>query len=190
LIVYLSFSYPPKYIDEQFKNFFSKNLVPFPLLQLSCSIIYEDDFQSLHERLLQTRTLLQSKRFKRIQKPKLTTEQRELENEKYEEIAKTRLIIHIMHEKRLSSLKNDINQIWSQSFTGSSLESIRFIVGNRHRRNSKQELVDNRTRPPIKKLRTAASEYNVLPFIIISEVIRNSTISSLVTTARNNLTTA
>jgi len=146
--------YPPKYIGERFKNFFAKNLVSFPSLQLSSSIILAEDFRSLREHLLQKRSIIQSKRLKRITKAKMTTAERELANEKYREIANTRLIIHMTHENRLGGLKKDIHQIWSESFAKSTLNYVRFIIGNRNRRNSKLELVNNEHPPSMKKLQT------------------------------------
>jgi len=84
----------------------------------------------------------------------MTTAERELANEKYREIANTRLIIHMTHENRLGGLKKDIHQIWSESFAKSTLNYVRFIIGNRNRRNSKLELVNNEHPPSMKKLQT------------------------------------
>lgn len=156
--LYILSRYSPKYIDEQFKNFFAKNLITFPTLQLSCNIISNDDFQILRERLLQKRTSVQSKRLKRLTKAKMTATEREQEQQRYHAIAEQRLIVHTTYEKRLASLKSNIHKLWCETFNGTPLASIRFIVGNRHRKNSRRELLTQKLPPSLGSLRHPRGE--------------------------------
>ena len=143
-IVFL-FSYPPKYIDKRFRNFFLKNSVAFHPLQLSSTILTENDFIQLRERLLVKKSITQTKRLKRIAQAHMTTTQREEASHLYKEKAKTRLILHHTYERRLRSIKYDIRKIWSESFAATHLANLRLIIGTRNRRNSKLELLENHT---------------------------------------------
>ncbi|CAF3346293.1 unnamed protein product, partial [Rotaria socialis] len=54
------------------------------------------------------------------------------------------LFLHYTHEKRLTSLKSGIHNIYSETFQGTPAMDIRLIVGHRNHRNTEHELVEKR----------------------------------------------
>ncbi|CAF1187982.1 unnamed protein product [Rotaria sp. Silwood1] len=60
------------------------------------------------------------------------------------------MIMHYTHEKRFSTMKKDMHEIFREAFEGYGLDAVRLIVGYRNHPNSERELT--RKRPPLKYL--------------------------------------
>ncbi|CAF0779037.1 unnamed protein product [Rotaria sordida] len=56
----------------------------------------------------------------------------------------TNLIIHYTHERRLSTYKKDIHQLWNHIFVHTPVINTRLIVGKRNSANLTKELVCRR----------------------------------------------
>ncbi|CAF2871551.1 unnamed protein product [Rotaria sp. Silwood2] len=51
------------------------------------------------------------------------------------------VIIHYTHEKRFTTMKKDMHQIFHEAFQGFGIEAVRLIVGHRNGSNSECELI-------------------------------------------------
>jgi hypothetical protein len=128
-------SYPPRYIQSQFKQFF-KNYLSIPsVLPL---VDTETDFATIGRQLLSKPTISEHRRASRIAKTidneNKDTVDNTLVKTKLDQESKwiNNLIIHYTHEKRLATYKNDIHQVWNQTFTQIPILSSRHIIGSRN----------------------------------------------------------
>ena len=61
------------------------------------------------------------------------------------------LIIHYTYEKRLSSYKQDIHEIWNQTFQQTPVTNTRLIIGHRNSKNLTKQLVRRHPKPSKRK---------------------------------------
>jgi hypothetical protein len=142
--LFFNFSYPPRYLYNQFNQFFPSNL---PISDVLPTIHTENDFARLRYLLLNRPTILEYQIASRAAEA--------IENSQNEEMAdplvKSRLykqskfdhklIIHYTYEKRLQTNKKAIHRLWHQTFKQTPVMDTRLIIGNRNSPNMTQELV-------------------------------------------------
>ena len=71
----------------------------------------------------------------------------------------TNLIIHYTHEKRFQSFKRDIHQNYDNVFKHKPAMELKLIVGNRNRRDAKNELIRKRPTKRLLQNKTTHSKY-------------------------------
>ena len=68
-----------------------------------------------------------------------------IDQQKYEQTCCNQtLILHYTHEKRLQTTKKLMHRLWQRIFNQTSIKNIKLIVGNRSKRNTKEEHVSQR----------------------------------------------
>lgn len=72
------------------------------------------------------------------------------------------LLLHYTHEKRFSSYKQDLHQIWSEIFVNTPAFNVKVIVGNRNNSNAKTELVRKRPKPSLLTIKDHSGKYQYL----------------------------
>ena len=138
--------YPSKYIDRQFRSFFTKyNSPSSPTSLLSC-LDTTNQFFALRNELLYQNTRQQRQINKSVTTVILPDEQpTHVKVKKIWQSAPTSLqddlIIHAPYENRLRSIRPDIRQLWSTLFTSTNVLMTKLIIGTRQRRNVRFELV-------------------------------------------------
>ena len=68
-----------------------------------------------------------------------------------------RLMIHGTYENRLKTIRKDIYQSWYTTFENTNVMETKLIIGTRHRRNVKLELV--RTAPDLPLITLAKTQH-------------------------------
>ncbi len=69
------------------------------------------------------------------------------------------LFVHYTHEKRFQPSKRDIHQVYDNVFKNTNAMNLKIIVGNRNRRDAKNELIHKRPKPSILKNKPIKSNY-------------------------------
>jgi hypothetical protein len=142
--LFSNFSYPPRYLHNQFNQFFPSHL---PISDLLPTIHTENEFARLRYLLLNRPTISEYQIASRALKA--------INNNPHEEINdplikarlnkqskfENNLIIHYTNEKRLQSNKNVIHQLWNQTFEQTTVTNTRLIIGTRNSRSITRELV-------------------------------------------------
>jgi hypothetical protein len=73
-----------------------------------------------------------------------------------QKVKENRLIIHYKHEKRFQSFKRDMHQVYEAIFKNTPVSNVKLIVGNRNRRDARNEL--NRKRPKLSLLKNISKK--------------------------------
>jgi hypothetical protein len=76
----------------------------------------------------------------------LESEQSTKKNEQKQKNYENKLIIHYTHEKRFETFKRDMHTLHNDVFKNTDLMDAKLIVGNRNRRDFKNELIRKRPR--------------------------------------------
>ena len=164
-------SYPSSFIDHQFGKFFDEYIHPTPFLP-----IIEDEKQFIlkrHEiidqptpRQSQIATNVATANVKNNQtddieqtKPTEPTKKTEKNLTKHAD----RLIIHYKHENRFQSAKRDMHKVYENVVKNTPTMNLRLIVGNRNRRDAKNELI--RKRPKRSTLQNQLIRNKYLKFL-------------------------
>ena len=69
------------------------------------------------------------------------------------------LFVHYTHEKRLQSFKRDMHQVYENVFKNTPAMNVKLIVGNRNRRDAKNELTRKRPKPSILQSKRIKNKY-------------------------------
>jgi hypothetical protein len=67
--------------------------------------------------------------------------------------------VHYTHEQRFNSFKRDMHQVYEDIFKETPAMNAKIIVGNRNRRDAKNELVRKRPTKRLLKNKTTQSKY-------------------------------
>ena len=119
---YLSFcdSYPPRYIHSRFMKFFIKYL---PISSILPLLNNDKDFLALRRQLLNEPTIAEHQIASRLAKTIDVNSTEKVVNDVLDKTPldkqlkwNTNLIIHYTYERRLSTYKKDIHQLWNQIF--------------------------------------------------------------------------
>ena len=70
-----------------------------------------------------------------------------------------RLFIHYTHEKRFQSMKRDMHRVYENVFRSTPVMDLKLVVGNRNRRDAKNELIRKRPKRALLKCKTIKSKY-------------------------------
>jgi len=144
------FSYPSRFIDAQFKQFFSMNHTSTTnVLQL---VVDEGEYLRMRQQLLTIPTIKETQVTKRaaLAEPSDSKDNTIVDTVHNKSVVVKEkqwidcLILHYTHEKRLESYKRDIHQIWERVFVNTPVMNVRVIVGHRNSQNIKRELVRKR----------------------------------------------
>jgi hypothetical protein len=141
------FSYPSKYISEQFRLFFADYMQPSSSSSLLPLINDENQFFLLRQKLLgqptakQTQVALSAASVDIIHNTQITQTIVQRKDNKF----KTNLFVHCTHEARLKGLAREIHTIHDSCFKNTHRGNIRLIVG--YRNNPNIEYVLARKRP-------------------------------------------
>ena len=60
-----------------------------------------------------------------------------------------RLLVHYTHEKRFRPFKKDMHTIYDRVFKNTTVLDLQLIIGNRNRRDAKNELIRKRPKPSL-----------------------------------------
>jgi hypothetical protein len=137
-------SYPPRYIYSRFHKFFSSGLPTSFLLSMITS---EHDFAFTRCTLLNRPTISEYQIASRITRTINVDSEEVVDNPlvrarpRKQTKFDNNLIIHYTYEKRRQTNKNDIHQLWNQTFQQTPIIHTRLIIGNRNSRNLTRELV-------------------------------------------------
>lgn len=80
-----------------------------------------------------------------------------------------RFFIHYTHEKRFRHFKRDMHQLYQNVFQDTPAMTVKMVVGNRNRRDNRQELIHKRPKQfllsnkykEIKRLKFRSKYYNI-----------------------------
>ncbi|CAF3780427.1 unnamed protein product, partial [Rotaria sp. Silwood1] len=150
--------YPSSLIETQFRRFFSE------YISSSSFLPYMDDekqFLILRNTLLKQPTHRQSQVSMSATKADIHNDQADGVHTVFEKTADEKgkqkhdfpdkLIVHYTHEKRFQSTKRDIHRVYDDVFRNTPKADVKLIVGNKNRRDAKNELI--RKRPKQSTLR-------------------------------------
>ncbi|CAF1257713.1 unnamed protein product [Rotaria sp. Silwood1] len=150
--------YPSSLIETQFRRFFSE------YISSSTFLPYMDDekqFLILRNTLLKQPTHRQSQVSMSATKADIHNDQADGVHTVFEKTADEKgkqkhdfpdkLIVHYTHEKRFQSTKRDIHRVYDDVFRNTPKADVKLIVGNKNRRDAKNELI--RKRPKQSTLR-------------------------------------
>jgi len=73
--------------------------------------------------------------------------------------SKDNLIIHYTHEKRFASLSRNIHRNFENVFRNANAMTVKLIVGNRNRRDTKKELIHKRPKRSILQSKLIKNKY-------------------------------
>jgi hypothetical protein len=145
--LFFNFSYPPRYLYNQFKQFFPSHL---PISDVLLTIHTENEFARLRYLLLNRPTITEYQIALRAAEAIKNNPNEDINDplvkaqlnkqSKFD----NNLIIHYTNEKRLQSNKNAIHQLWHQTFEQTTVINTRLIIGTRNSRNMTRELVHRR----------------------------------------------
>ncbi len=141
-------SYPPRYIHNRFMKFLTNNLRISSIIPL---LETENDFIFIRSHLLYTPTPIEQQIATRITKTIDSLDHDTTNNPLVRLRLKTKskwidnLIIHYVHEERLTSYKKHIHQLWDQIFKDTPAMNTKLIVSNRNSPNAIQTLVRRRS---------------------------------------------
>ncbi len=101
-----------------------------------------------------------------VTNPNLDNDQtQEKQNESITKTAKIetnkrdKLIVHYTHEKRFQPFKRDMHYVYANVFRNTPAMNLQLIVGNRNRRDAKNELVRKRPKPSILQNKRIKNKY-------------------------------
>ena len=167
----LGFSYPPTYIDKEFRRFFRQYLSASSISPILPVIDDEDQFFICRRKLLAQPTAKQTQVAKSAttvrainneqshaphkvgqieatrERPRATMKEIQQNKDKFEK----NIFIHCKHEARLEGLKRYIHEIHDSFFKNTPHGEIRLIVGNRNNPNMEYELTRKRPRSSLLK---------------------------------------
>ena len=145
--------YPSSFIESQFRKFFTQflQLSPFVFIPKNSS-----EFINIRTQLIDRPTHRQSQIARIINDahthdtaidlptipPNISKTNTSNTEPKYDD----KVTIHYTHEKRLASMKRDIHQTYDQLFKNTPAQTTRLIIGNRNRRDARNELIRKRPR--------------------------------------------
>ncbi|CAF4114805.1 unnamed protein product, partial [Adineta steineri] len=70
-----------------------------------------------------------------------------------------RLFLHYTHEKRFESFKRNMHRVYQNVFKNTPAMDLRLIVGNRNRRNAKNELIRKRPKRSLLQCKQMQNKY-------------------------------
>ena len=62
-----------------------------------------------------------------------------------------KLFAHYTHEKRFQSCKRDLHRVYDNTFKNTPAMHLKLVIGNRNRRDAKNELIRKRPKPALLK---------------------------------------
>ena len=151
LVHTLSLSYPPLFIEKELRKFHHEHLSTSPFLPFIDS---EKEFFLVRDKLSSQPTTRQSQVAR-------SAAAADIPNNPSKETTKTipqhanekekKLIIHYRHEKRFTSFKQDMHQLYDDVFNNTPVSDVKMIVGSRNRRDARNELIRKRPQPSLLK---------------------------------------
>jgi hypothetical protein len=167
LIYRIFFSYPSSFIDSQFRKYISEYIRSSSFLPF---ITDEKQFRLLRHKILGQPTPRQSQVATSAATANIDNDQtddtKEIKlNESIKKTAKKetnygdKLIVHYTHEKRFEPFKRDMHRVYENVFKNTSAMDLKLIVGNRNRRDAKNELVRKRPKPSILQNKRIKKKY-------------------------------
>ncbi len=167
-------SYPSSFIDNQFENFFSQYIGTSSFLPY---IYQEHQFTLIHHKIFGEPTPRQSQVAMSAATANLDNDQtdEDVEQRVAKETTQTtetkqtsygrKLFIHYTHEKRFRPFKRDLHQVYDNVFKGTPVMDVKLIVGNRNRRDAKNELIRKRPKPSLLQNKSRQIKNKYLKFL-------------------------
>ncbi|CAF1524992.1 unnamed protein product, partial [Adineta steineri] len=162
--------YPSSFIDQQFHKFFDEFIYATSILSF---IENEQQYIHLRHEILGQPTPQQSQTASRAATADVDNDQTDVtvettSRESPEKIQKKpinyadRLFLHYKHEKRFQPVKRNIHQIYQNVFKNTPAMDLRIIVGNRNRRDAKNELIRKRPKRSLLQCKQIRTKYQKL----------------------------
>jgi hypothetical protein len=166
-VICSSFSYPSSFIDEQFRKFSLEYLSSSSFLPV---IDNEKQYLLLHHKIIGQPTARQSQVAMSITTATgnidfdqlNSTEDTESLGSNKKSTKKpygNKILFHYTHEKRFQSFKRDMHKIYEDTFQNTYAMEVKIIVGNRNRRDTKNELIRKRPKRAILQNKPMESKY-------------------------------
>ncbi|CAF1452182.1 unnamed protein product [Adineta steineri] len=159
--------YPSSFIDQQFHKFFNEFIYATSILSF---IENEQQYILLRHEILGQPTPQQSQTASRAATADVDNDATDVTaettcRESVEKIQKKsinyadRLFLHYKHEKRFQPFKRNMHQIYHNVFKNTPAMDLRLIVGNRNRRDAKNELIRKRPKRSLLQCKQIQNKY-------------------------------
>ncbi|CAF1490368.1 unnamed protein product [Adineta steineri] len=160
-------NYPSSFIDQQFHKFFNEFIYATSILSF---IENEQQYILLCHKILDQPTPEQSHAASRAATADVDNDATDVTaettcRESVEKIQKKsinyadRLFLHYKHEKRFQPFKRNMHQIYHNVFKNTPAMDLRLIVGNRNRRDAKNELIRKRPKRSLLQCKQIQNKY-------------------------------
>ncbi|CAF1340300.1 unnamed protein product [Adineta steineri] len=159
--------YPSSFIDQQFHKFFNEFIYATSILSF---IENEQQYILLRHEILGQPTPQQSQTALRATTADVDNDQTDVTAETTSRESITtiqkkpinyadRLFLHYKHEKRFQPFKRNMHQIYQNVFKNTPAMDLRLIVGNRNRRDAKNELIRKRPKRSLLQCKQIRTKY-------------------------------
>ncbi|CAF1398943.1 unnamed protein product, partial [Adineta steineri] len=159
--------YSSSFIDQQFYKFFNESIYATSILSF---IENEKQYILLCHKILDQPTPEQSHATSRAATADVDNDQTDVtaETTSREWVAKIqkkpmnyadRLFLHYKHEKRFRPFKRNMHRVYQNVFKNTPAMDLRLIVGNRNRRNAKNELIRKRPKRSLLQCKQIQNKY-------------------------------
>ena len=156
------FSYPSTFIENEFYKFFFEYNCASPFLPFSAD---KKQYFIMRQKILGRPTARKSQVTLSASRANIDNDQTDdqtdenpvetskptTEAEKKQKHYDNKKFVHYTHEQRFNSFKRDMHHVYEDIFKDTPAMNAKIIVGNRNRRDAKNELI--RKRPPKRLLR-------------------------------------